>query len=148
MRKFIHKKSKYYVSASFTLEAAITYPFTIVLIFSFIFLAFYIHDKNLAHAKLMKSMYADDISLSGAPSFENIKEYTVYDLGTYTFTEGVFEVNKKDYSDTSYVITTYHNNTFIPYMGSISASYVNFPGTELCRKINSYQSLYLLAKGE
>ncbi len=142
------KKHKYYVRASFTLEAAAIYPFTIILIFSFIFLAFFLHDKTLAHAKLMKTVYMTNVSLSEKATLEDITKYSLEDLEKHTFTESTFYVDKQENSENTYLITTYHNNTFLPYIDKVSESSVTLPDAEICRKINYYQSLYLVAKGE
>ena len=139
-------RKKYYVKASFSLEAAVIYPFTIILIFSFIFLGFYVHDKNLAHSKLIKSLYHEPVSLSTNDSIENIEALATSDLINYTFTESAFFVETPDTH--TYKIITTHNNTFLPYLNNKSSSMVTFPAGGICRKINYYQSLYQLVKGE
>ncbi len=140
------KAKKFYVKASFTLEAAAIYPFVMILLFSFIFLGFYVHDKNLAHSKLIKNLYYHPVSLSSDTSIEDIETLTINKLTNYTFTESNFSVEVP--STHTYKIITIHNNTFLPYLDKISSSSVSLPAGGICRKINYYQSLYLLAKGE
>ncbi|MBE5940435.1 MAG: hypothetical protein E7266_08565 [Lachnospiraceae bacterium] len=138
----------YGYSGSFTIEAAVIYPLTILLIFSFIFLSFFIHDKIIAHSGLMTGIYSGSISLSAPPNTNHISDYVSYVSDNHSIMKYTFSFKSSDIQGLSYETDCIHSNTFIPYIDTFSKASASLGGGNICRRVNLYHSLYLLSKGD
>lgn len=137
-------------NGSFTVEAAIIYPFSIIIILSMILLSFYLHDLVICHSALIKNGYGKTVFLSCNYEEKNINETIIKNINSESTLPGNYNLFIKHIDNSiNYNLTAnYHisfnniNNICSPkFLPGAPDFSINIRGSNLCRRINFYKSI-------
>lgn len=137
-------------NGSFTVEAAIIYPFAIIIILSMILLSFYLHDLVICQGALIKNSYGKTVILSYNYEEDNINESIIKNINSESTLPGNYNLSIKHIDNSiNYNLTANYHISFNSIKNICSPKYfpgvtdfsINIRGSNLCRRINFYKSI-------